>query len=211
MTRRPLIAVSGDGTVAPDSAHWAAAEELGKELVDGGYRVLTGGLGGVMEAACRGARQATNYHEGDTVALLPGHLASAANAYCDIVLPTGLDHARNVLVAHADALVAIGGGRARSRRSRSPGSTGGLSSPTVCPAGTGASRTPLWMTDDGSTTSPMTAYTASTRRRRSWPCSRRGSAPTSARRDGTRSPHVEEPSTDAAGPPGRPGATCNAA
>jgi uncharacterized protein (TIGR00725 family) len=110
MTRRTLIAVAGDGTVAPDSAHWAAAEELGKALVAAEYRVLTGGLGGVMEAACRGARQSPHYREGDTVALVPGHLANAANAFCDIVLPTGLDHARNVLVAHADALVAIGGG-----------------------------------------------------------------------------------------------------
>jgi uncharacterized protein (TIGR00725 family) len=110
VTRRPVIAVSGDGTVGPASAHWAAAEELGKALVDAGYRVLTGGLGGVMEAACRGARSSPAYREGDTVALVPGHLGSAANAHCDIVLPTGLDHARNVLVAHADALVAVGGG-----------------------------------------------------------------------------------------------------
>jgi uncharacterized protein (TIGR00725 family) len=110
VARRPVIAVSGDGTVAPNSAQWSAAEEIGKALVDEGYRVLTGGLDGVMKAACRGARESPAYREGDTVALLPGHRASAANAYCDIVLPTGLDHARNVLVAHADALVAIGGG-----------------------------------------------------------------------------------------------------
>jgi uncharacterized protein (TIGR00725 family) len=110
VTRRPVIAVSGDGTVGPASAHWSAAEELGKALVDEGYRVLTGGLGGVMEAACRGARESAAYRDGDTVALVPGHSGNTANACCDIVLPTGLDHARNVLVAHADALVAIGGG-----------------------------------------------------------------------------------------------------
>jgi len=63
-----------------------------------------------MEAACRGAHGARGYREGDTVALVPGHLASAANAYSDVVLPTGLGHGRNVLVAHSDALVAIGGG-----------------------------------------------------------------------------------------------------
>ena len=110
MARRPLIAVAGDGTVEPGSIHWSAAEEVGVALVDAGYRVLTGGLGGVMAAACCGARRARAYREGDTVALVPGHLASAANVYCDVVLPTGLDHARNVLVAHADALIAIGGG-----------------------------------------------------------------------------------------------------
>jgi uncharacterized protein (TIGR00725 family) len=110
MPRRSLIAVVGDGTVAPASVHWCAAEELGKALVDAGYRLLTGGLGGVMEAACRGARQAQGYREGDTLAVLPGHLASAANAYRDIVLPTGMDNARNILIAHADAVVAMGGG-----------------------------------------------------------------------------------------------------
>jgi uncharacterized protein (TIGR00725 family) len=110
MARRPLIAVSGDSTVEPASASWCAAEGLGKELVNSRYRVLTGGLGGVMEAACRGARESPAYRDGDTVAFVPGHLASAANEYCDIVLPTGLDHARNVLVAQADALVAVGGG-----------------------------------------------------------------------------------------------------
>lgn len=110
MARRPLIAVSGDGTAAPGSPHWVCAEGLGAALVDAGHRVVTGGLGGVMEAVSRGARRSAAYRDGDTLALVPGHLASAANAYCDVVLPTGLDHARNVLVAHADALVAIGGG-----------------------------------------------------------------------------------------------------
>ncbi len=110
MPRRHLIAVSGDGTALPGSVHWSAAEQAGTALVEAGYRVLSGGLGGVMDATCRGARSARGYREGDTVALLPGHLARAANACSDVVLPTGLDHARNVLVAHADALVAVGGG-----------------------------------------------------------------------------------------------------
>src|SRR6266542_5771739 len=99
MARRALVAVAGDGTAQPGSAPWSAAEEVGAALVEAGYRVLTGGLGGVMEAASRGARQARAYRDGDTVAVVPGHLASAANAACDVVLPTGLDHARNVLVA----------------------------------------------------------------------------------------------------------------
>jgi uncharacterized protein (TIGR00725 family) len=71
---------------------------------------MTGGLGGVMEAACLGAHQAGAYREGDTLALLPGHDAHTANAQADIVIPTGLGHGRNVLMAQADALVAIGGG-----------------------------------------------------------------------------------------------------
>lgn len=110
MPRRPCIAVAGDGTAPEGSRHWIAAESLGAALVEGGFRLVTGGMGGVMEAACRGARSARSYREGDTVALLPGHDAAAANPYADVVLPTGLAHARNALVAHADALVAIGGG-----------------------------------------------------------------------------------------------------
>ena len=110
VSRRPCIAVAGDGTAAPGSPHWRAAEELGAALVEAGFRVVTGGLGGVMEAACLGARRARAYREGDTVALLPGHDAGAANPHADVVLPTGLAHARNALVAHADALVAVGGG-----------------------------------------------------------------------------------------------------
>lgn len=107
---RFCIAVCGDGTATAGDASWNAAQDLGRALVEAGYRVMTGGLGGVMEAACLGARQANAYREGDTVALLPGPTADAANAYADIVIPTGLDHARNALIAHADALVAIGGG-----------------------------------------------------------------------------------------------------
>ncbi len=110
MARRSCIAVAGDGTAIVGSPPWSAAEALGEKLVEAGFRIVTGGLGGVMEAACLGARRARAYREGDTIALLPGHLADTANPYADVVLPTGLAHARNALVAHADALVAIGGG-----------------------------------------------------------------------------------------------------
>jgi hypothetical protein len=63
-----------------------------------------------MEAACRGAHASAHYQEGDTVGLLPGHEPAAANPWVDIALPTGLGHLRNALVAHADAVVAVGGG-----------------------------------------------------------------------------------------------------
>jgi uncharacterized protein (TIGR00725 family) len=110
MARRPCIAVSGDGTATPGSPHWVAAASLGEALVDAGYRIVTGGMGGVMEAACLAARRSPRYREGDTIALLPGHDAAAANPYADVVLPTGQGHARNALVAQADALIAVGGG-----------------------------------------------------------------------------------------------------
>ncbi len=110
MDRRYLIAVVGDGTAREGSSAWAAAESLGERLVDAGFRVLTGGLAGVMEAASRGARRSRSYRTGDTVGLLPGDDPLDANPYVDVVLATGLADLRNALVARADAVVAVGGG-----------------------------------------------------------------------------------------------------
>jgi uncharacterized protein (TIGR00725 family) len=108
--RRRVVAVVGDGTVPQATPVWAAAERLGACLVEAGFRLLTGGLGGVMEAASRGARGAARYAPGDTIALLPGDRAGDANPYVDVALPTGLGELRNGLVARADAVVAVGGG-----------------------------------------------------------------------------------------------------
>lgn len=63
-----------------------------------------------MEAASRGARDSAVWTPGTVVALLPGFDPDHANRYADVVIPTGLDHLRNSLVAQADAVVAIGGG-----------------------------------------------------------------------------------------------------
>jgi uncharacterized protein (TIGR00725 family) len=108
--RRASIAVIGDGDAAPGAPAYTIAESLGQLLVDAGFRVVTGGLGGVMEAACRGARRAARYQPGDTIGVLPGSDAAAANAFVDVAVPTALGHARNLVVAHADAVVAVGGG-----------------------------------------------------------------------------------------------------
>jgi uncharacterized protein (TIGR00725 family) len=68
--------------------------------------VVTGGLGGVMEAACRGAHEAG----GTTIGILPGTERSDANPFVDVAIPTGMGEARNALVVRsADALIAIGG------------------------------------------------------------------------------------------------------
>ena len=63
-----------------------------------------------MEAACKGAHASARYREGDTIGVLPHFDPAEANPWVDIVLATGLDHARNGLVANADAVVAVGGG-----------------------------------------------------------------------------------------------------
>ena len=99
----------GNGTATEQGAR--AAEELGGKIIERGWRLVTGGLGGVMEAASRGAHRAESYREGDVVGLLPGPDPRAANRWVDIVLPTNMGFARNVLVVSmADAVVAVGGG-----------------------------------------------------------------------------------------------------
>jgi uncharacterized protein (TIGR00725 family) len=83
------------------------AEAVGRELAARGAVVVCGGLGGVMEAACRGAKEAG----GHTVGILPGTDRSAANPFVDTAVPTGFGEARNALVVRAaDALIAVGGG-----------------------------------------------------------------------------------------------------
>jgi uncharacterized protein (TIGR00725 family) len=83
------------------------AEEVGRLLARRGAVVVCGGLGGVMEAACRGARS----RGGLTVGILSGLDREAANGWVMVALPTGLGEARNALIVRAaDAVVAIGGG-----------------------------------------------------------------------------------------------------
>lgn len=107
---RAIIAVVGDAGLSTSSSNYALAEEVGRLLIDRGFRIVTGGLGGVMEAASKGARSSAAYRSGDVIALLPGRDRSEANPFADIVLPTGLDHVRNAIVALADAVVVVGGG-----------------------------------------------------------------------------------------------------
>ena len=80
---------------------------MGRELGSRGVVLLCGGLGGAMEAACRGAKEAG----GTTVGILPGADRADANEFVDVAIPTGLGEGRNaILVRSAEAMVAIGGG-----------------------------------------------------------------------------------------------------
>jgi hypothetical protein len=106
----PIVAVIGDGTAAEGSGPWRLAEALGARLADAGYRILTGGLGGVMEAASRGAALSAAHVPGSVIGVLPGDDPAAANSHVDVPIATGLGHLRNALVARAEAVVAIGGG-----------------------------------------------------------------------------------------------------
>jgi uncharacterized protein (TIGR00725 family) len=100
----PHIAVIGAGSATPEQAD--AAEAVGRRLAEAGAVLVCGGLGGVMEAACRGAKAAG----GTTVGILPGDDRRQANAHVDVALATGLGEGRNALIVRAvDALVAVGG------------------------------------------------------------------------------------------------------
>ena len=108
--RRKIISVIGDKKIEKDGIKYKLAFELGKALIDNGYRVQSGGLHGVMEAVMAGARSSEKYKEGDTIALVPSFDSETANEYADIVIPTGLDVMRNAMVANAYAVVGVGGG-----------------------------------------------------------------------------------------------------
>ena len=95
------------GVVGPGDAESDAAFEVGRLLAERGVVVVTGGLGGVMAAASRGAASVG----GVTLGVLPGTDRSAANEWVSVAVPTGLGELRNGLVVRAsDALVAVGGG-----------------------------------------------------------------------------------------------------
>ena len=82
------------------------AEEVGREIARRGATLVCGGLGGVMEAAARGAKEAG----GLTVGILPGSHAGEANPYIDVTVVTGMSYARNIIVVRSsDALIAIEG------------------------------------------------------------------------------------------------------
>jgi uncharacterized protein (TIGR00725 family) len=99
-----IISVIGAGVC--DNEIYGTAMEVGRLIAQEGGVIITGGLGGVMEAASRGAKEAG----GTTVGILPGLSRDEANKYVDIPIVTGLSHARNVVVVRsADAVIAISG------------------------------------------------------------------------------------------------------
>lgn len=99
-----LISVIGAGSCNKEI--YAIAEEVGKLIARKGAILVTGGLGGVMEAASKGSQEAG----GITVGILPGFSKEEANKFVTIPVTTGLSHARNVIIARsADAVIAVAG------------------------------------------------------------------------------------------------------
>lgn len=97
-------AVVGPGEATAEQV--AQARAVGAGLGNAGAVLITGGLGGVMAAACQGAAEAG----GTTVGILPGADRAAANPWVGIAIATGLGELRNGLIVRAaDSLIAIGG------------------------------------------------------------------------------------------------------
>lgn len=98
--------ISVIGSSSADAASLKAAEEVGEEIARRGVVLVCGGLGGVMEAACRGAKRAG----GLTVGIVPTDHHEDANDFVDIAIPTGMGYMRNFLVARTGhAVIAIDG------------------------------------------------------------------------------------------------------
>jgi len=97
--------VGGGGEISPEIA--GLAEEVGREIARHGAALVCGGLGGVMEAACKGA----SGEGGMTIGILPGDSRRTANPYVKIPIVTGMGHARNVaVVKSSQVIIAIDGG-----------------------------------------------------------------------------------------------------
>jgi len=109
-SRRAVLAVIGNAGTLPRQVT-ETAKKLGCLAVDAGFRLVTGGLDGVMAAVSEGAHESAHYQEGMVLGIIPSYAASQANPWVDIVIPTGMQMGRNILVvASADVVIAIGGG-----------------------------------------------------------------------------------------------------
>ena len=100
-----IISVIGSSNPATKE-HVELAEEVGRELARRDIMVVCGGLSGIMEAVCRGAKS----EGGTTIGILPGRAAAEANSYVDIPIVTSMGYSRNVIVVHTgEAVIAVGG------------------------------------------------------------------------------------------------------
>ena len=99
-----IISVIGSSAAKPE--HLALAEGVGRELARRNIMVACGGMTGVMDAVCRGAKA----EGGTTIGILPGRRGSTFNSHVDIPIFTTLGYARNIIVVHTgEACIAVGG------------------------------------------------------------------------------------------------------
>lgn len=104
LSKQHIIGVIGAGDASAKECKLAQA--VGEEIARLGFTLLCGAMGGVMEAACRGAKSLN----GTTIGILPGTSKTQCNSFIDYPIVTGMGHGRNIIVAgSSDAIIAIGG------------------------------------------------------------------------------------------------------
>ena len=107
MTRRRQILIIGHNDKGCTPEHEKIAYETGLQVAKSGSVLISGGLGGIMQASCKGAHDAG----GLTIGIIPQDQHSFANEFCDVVIPSGVGLARDFLNAlSADGIIIIGGG-----------------------------------------------------------------------------------------------------
>jgi len=107
MKRKAQILVIGYNSDACTRKAYDIAYKVGKEVAKRGAILVTGGLGGVMEAACKGASDI----DGIALGIIPFDEFSNANKYCNVIICSGMGYARNFITAYsADGAIIIGGG-----------------------------------------------------------------------------------------------------
>ena len=105
--RKLQIAVIGYNSDKSNFLTDKVAYEVGREIAKANATLICGGLGGVMENACKGAKE----HGGLTVGIIPQEDFTYANNFCDIVIASGIGYARDFIVAtSADGIIVVGGG-----------------------------------------------------------------------------------------------------
>jgi uncharacterized protein (TIGR00725 family) len=102
-----VVQIGVCGAAAADGELYEKAYAVGRLIALRGWAVVCGGLGGVMEAASKGASDAG----GVVIGIIPGYESNAANPHVTYTVATGMGHARNVIIAaSADAVISVGGG-----------------------------------------------------------------------------------------------------
>ena len=108
---KQIVAIIGNANIENDIEKQKISFELGKLIIDNGFVLATGGLGGVMEYASKGAKTSKKYTGNSIIGVLPDYNSDNANKYIDIAIPTGFGLARNLmLISMANAVIAVGGG-----------------------------------------------------------------------------------------------------
>lgn len=105
---KPQISIIGSRNLSTESLN--LVEELSYCLVEAGCRIVTGGMGSLQKNAHKGAKLSPASSDCDTIAILPGFDPKPALDHADVIIPTGLDLYRNVIVANSDVVISIDGG-----------------------------------------------------------------------------------------------------